>query len=295
MAKKGLSIWCVMVLASLALIFTNVTILCAQDTISLAGSSTIRPVVSAASIPFGKANNVTFKIEGGGSSHGVKSVGTGAADIGDASRYLKDKEKAAYPNLVPHLIGTDGVAIILNKSVGVTSLTKKQIQDMYLGKVTNWKEVGGPDMPIYLVSKEHGRSTLELFLKYAGLEGEEQGKHMKHRIKKSNDAWSTVEARIIGANQQALAQVAGKKGAIGYVSVGDAVVFAKKTGKIILPDMDGVAASIENVKNGTFPIVRPLHCVTNGQPSGNVKKFIDYLLSPGGQKIVVAKGFVRID
>ncbi len=265
----------------------------AQDTIKIAGSSTVRPVVSAAASTFGQANSVTFKIEGGGSSHGVKSVAEGKVDIGNASRYLKDKEKSKWPNLVLHLIGNDAVAIIVNKHVGIEALTKEQVQAIYTGKITNWKELGGADLPISLISKEHGRSTLDLFLKYAGLEAKETGKFMVHRIK-GEQGFSTVKARIIGANQQALAQVAGKKGAIGYVSIGDALVFAKKTKKIRIPSLDGVQASLTTVKNMTFPICRPLHVVTNGPPQGKVKKFIDYLLSTQGQKIVIAKSFISV-
>ena len=260
----------------------------AQDTIKIEGSSTVRPVVSAAASTFGQENSVTFKIKGGGSSHGVKSVAEGKVDIGNASRYLKDKEKSKWPNLVPHLIGNDAVAIIVNKHVGIEALTKKQVQAIYTGKITNWKELGGADLPISLISKEHGRSTLDLFLKYAGLEAKETGKFMVHQVK-GGQGFSTVKARIIGANQQALAQVAGKKGAIGYVSIGDALVFAKKTGKIRIPSLDGVEANLTNVKNSTFPICRPLHVVTNGPPRGKVKKFIDYLLSTEGQKILVSR------
>jgi phosphate transport system substrate-binding protein len=265
----------------------------AQDVIKIAGSSTIRPVVTAASVPFGKANSVTFEIEGGGSSHGVKSVAIGEVDIGDASRHLKDKEKRQWPDLVPHLIGNDGVAIILNKALGITAITKKQVQDIYTGKVRNWKEIGGPDEPIYLVSKEHGRSTLELFLKYSGLEVEERGIHMVHRVKGEKE-FSSVKARIIGSNQGAIIQAARKRGSIAYVSVGDALFFAEKTKKIILPSLDGIEATKENISNGTFPITRVLNVVTNGPPNGTVKKFIDYLLSPEGQNFVVAGNFLPV-
>ena len=265
----------------------------AQKVLIMEGSSTIRPVVSAAAVNFGKTTGVKFKIKGGGSSHGVKSVATGATNIGNASRYLKAKEKATWPNLVPTMIGKDGVAVIIHKGIGLKALTKDQIQKIYLGEITNWKTLGGPDLPVYAISKEHGRSTLELFLTYAGLEAEEDGKHMTHRVK-GGDAFAAAKSRIIGSNQQALVQVAGKKGAIGYVSVGDAIAFAKKTGKILLPALDGVEATIDNVKNGKFPITRPLQLVTNGPPQGVTKQFIDYLLGPEGQKIVAAKSFVPI-
>ena len=267
----------------------------ARGFIHIAGSSTVRPISQAAAAKFGPAHGVKFRIEGGGSSHGVKSVATGKVDIGNASRNIKKSELAKWPSLVPHTVGYDGVTIILNKDVSITAMTHDQIQKIYMGEITNWKEVGGPDEPISLIAKEEGRSTLELFLKYAGLEGKEidGGKHMIH-ARKGTDQWSSVKARIIGANRQALVQVANKRGAIGYVSIGDALAFAAKTGKIVLPKVDGIAATVANVKNRSFPITRPLNMITNGPATGVIKDFIDFCLSPEGQKIVAKKNFVPV-
>ena len=267
----------------------------AGGSLHIAGSSTVRPIAMAAAAEFGPANGVTFKIEGGGSSHGVTSVATGQTDIGDASRNIHDKEMAKWPTLVPHTVGYDGVTVILNKNVGINALTKEQIQKIYLGEITDWKELGGPDEPIILIDKEEGRSTLELFLHFVGLEDKEVdgGKHMIH-AKKGSEDWSKVKARIIGANRQALVQVANKRGAIGYVSIGDAVAFAEKTGKITLPSINGIAASVANVKNQTFPVTRPLNMITKGPATGAAKAFIDFVMSPEGQKIVAKKNFVPV-
>lgn len=265
----------------------------AQSMIKLAGSSTVRSIITKSSVPFGEKHNVTFSIEGGGSSHGVKTVASGSVDIGTASRYLKDKEKDKWPDLVAHLVGQDGVAVILNAALGITALTKTQIQYLYTGKIRNWKEIGGPDEPVILISKEIGRSTLDLFVEYADLEIEENKTllRMHHRIK-GEEHFSLVDARIIGSNQSAIIQVARQKGAIGYVSIGDGLIFAERTKRIILPKLDGIEASKENVKTGTFPITRPLHLVTNGPPTGIVKEYIDYVLSPEGQKHVAASNFI---
>ncbi|MCP4700645.1 MAG: phosphate ABC transporter substrate-binding protein [Gammaproteobacteria bacterium] len=267
----------------------------AEELIKMAGSSTIRPIIRTASIPFGKSHGVAFDIGGGGSSHGVKSVAAAKVNIGNASRYLKEKEKKKWPDLVPHLIGSDGVAVIVHKSVKMKNITKKQMQDIYTGKVRNWKEIGGPDLPIFLVSKEEGRSTLDLFLKYADLEAKTTSpRTMIHRLKGEQE-YSETTARIIGSNRRVLLAVGWKKGAIGYVSVGDAIHFAEKTKKITLPNLDGVEATITNVKNGSFPITRPLHVVTKGPAQGIIKKFIDFLLSAAGQEIVKKRDFVPIN
>jgi phosphate transport system substrate-binding protein len=265
----------------------------AQSVIKIAGSSTIRSIINESSVPFGEKHNVTFSIEGGGSSHGVETAATGKVDIGTASRYLKDTEKKKWPDIVAHLVGQDGVAVILNAALGITALTKTQIQYLYTGKIRNWKEIGGPDEPVILISKEIGRSTLDLFIEYADLEIEENKimLRMHHRVK-GEEHFSMVDARIIGSNQSAIIQVARQKGAIGYVSIGDALIFAERTKRIILPKLDGIEASKANVRNATFPITRPLHLVTNGQPTGIVKEYIDYVMSPEGQKHVAASNFI---
>jgi phosphate transport system substrate-binding protein len=281
------------VLSATALVLPTAAM--AQSTITVAGSSTVKPIVQAAAAVFSRAHGVKFSIKGGGSSVGVKSAGTGATDIGDASRDIHAKEMAKWPTLVPHTVGRDGVTMILHKDLGIKDITKEQIQKIYMGEITDWNELGGPDEPIILIDKEEGRSTLELFLNFAGIEGKEidGGKHMIH-ARNGSDKWSTAKARIIGSNQQALVQVANKRGAIGYVSVGDAVAFAARTHKIVLPNVDGVAATVANVKNSTFPITRPLNVITKGEATGAVKDFIDFLLSPKGQAIVAKKNFVPV-
>lgn len=269
-----------------------------QEKITTAGSSTIRPIVDKASRAFKKTHpDVSFVIGGGGSSHGVKAAGTGEVHIGQASRNIKDEEMKAYPDLVPFKIGLDGIAIIINSSNPVNAVTKSQVQDIYTGKVTNWKEVGGNDAPITLISKEEGRSTLELFLKYFGLEAKEQGTGsdtvMLHK-KKIDTAFGAKNAQLIGPNKEAIAKVSTKPNAIAYVSVGTAQEIAKKGAKIKVVDLDGVPATIENVGNETYPLRRSLHVITKGQPQGSVKEFIDFLMSDDGQKIVESLEFIKI-
>lgn len=236
------------------------------EKITTAGSSTVRPIVDKAAKAFKNTHpDVYFVIGGGGSSHGVKAAGTGEVNIGQASRNIKDKEMKAYPDLVPFKIGLDGIAVIINSSNPINAITKQQIQDIYTGKVTNWKEVGGSDAPIILISKEEGRSTLELFLKYFGLEAKEIGSGheavMVHKIKGDKE-FASATARLIGPNNEAIANVSTKPNAIAYVSVGTAQEIAKKGARIKLLELDGVPATIENVGNETYPLRRPLHILT---------------------------------
>ncbi|RME65512.1 MAG: phosphate ABC transporter substrate-binding protein, partial [Nitrospirae bacterium] len=167
----------------------------------------------------------------------------------------------------------------------VSNITKKQLQDIYTGKIRNWKQLGGPDMPIHLISKEEGRSTLDLFIKYIDAEVEERQGKMFYRIKGSKN-WSPVGAEIIGPNSMAIVRVSEEVGAIGYVSIGAAERAERKLGKIKRLKLNGVEASRENVRNKTYPIIRPLNVITNGKPQGIIKEFIDYLMSRPGQNIV---------
>ena len=270
----------------------------AAEKITTAGSSTIRPIVDKASIAFKKTHpDVSFLVGGGGSSHGVKAVGTGEVMLGQASRFVKDKEMKQYPSLVPFKIGMDGIAVIVNKNNPVSAVTKEQVQDIYTGKITNWKDVGGNDAPITLVSKEEGRSTLELFVKYFALEtkeiGEGRSMMMVHK-KKGDTEFGSVQAQLIGPNKEAIAAVSTKVNAIAYVSVGTAQEIADKGGRLKLLTLDGVTASVENVGNETYPLRRPLHVVTKGDPQGTLKDFIDFLFSDEGQKIVESLDFIKV-
>lgn len=275
------------------------TVAHAAEKITTAGSSTIFPIIQDAAKAFQQTHpDVTFVVGGGGSSHGVKAAGTNEVNIGQASRDIKDSEMKAYPNLVPFKIGLDGVAVIVSSANPLNAISKKQVQDIYTGKITNWKELGGDDAPIQLIAKEEGRSTLELFLHYFDLESKEIGtganKITVHKTKEDAD-FSTAEASIIGANKEAIAKVITKTNAIAYVSIGTAQEIAHKGGKVKLLDLDGVKATIENVANETFPLRRPLHVVTNGEPKGAVKEFIDFLLSEDGQKIVKSHEFITVN
>jgi phosphate transport system substrate-binding protein len=286
-------------------LFLTAVLILAQSTVSygagditVAGSSTIRPIVEKASKAF-KGNNpsTNFTIGGGGSSHGVKSAANGDVLIGMASRNLKSKEKNKWPILVAHKIGLDGIAIIVNKKNPINKITKKQVQDIYTGKITNWDKLGGNDENIFLISKEEGRSTLDLFLKYFGLEGKEVGKGraavMFHRKKGANE-YSSVKAKLIGPNREAIAAVSTKKNAVAYVSVGTAQEVAAKGGRVKLLVLDGVPATVENVANESYPLRRPLNLVTKGKAKGVAKGFIDFLSSKEGQKVVSSLEFIPI-
>lgn len=245
-----------------------------QGKLVLTGSSTVAPLAAEIGKKFESEHpNVRVDVQTGGSSRGIADARTGVANIGMASRSLKTEEK----DLKAFAIAQDGIGIILHKDNPVKSLSNQQVIDIYTGKVNNWQQVSGKNAPITVVNKAEGRSTLELFLSYFKL--------------KNSDIKSSV---VIGDNQQGIKTVAGNPNAIGYVSIGTAEFSINNGVPIKLLPLNGVAASTENIKNGTFPLARPLNLVTKTQPQGLEKAFIDFAQSPQVHDIVQKQDFVPI-
>lgn len=246
----------------------------ADQKLVLTGSSTVAPLMSEIGKRFEKQNpGVRVDVQTGGSSRGIGDARSGLADIGLASRPLKSEEG----DLKSFTIALDGVGLILHRNNTVKSLTDQQVIDIYTGKVNNWSDVGGKDIRITVVNKAEGRSTLELFL---------------HHFKLKN---SDIKAHVvIGDNQQGIKTVAGNPGAIGYVSIGTAEFDAGNGVPIKLLPMSGVAATVENVRNGSFPLSRPLNLVTKYIPMGLTRQFIDFARSKAVNDIVESQYFVPI-
>lgn len=245
-----------------------------QGKLVLTGSSTFAPLAAEIGKRFESAHpDVRVDVQTGGSSRGIADARTGVANIGMASRSLKDEEK----DLQGFSIARDGIGIILHKDNPVKSLSNQQAIDIYTGKINNWQQVNGSNAPITVVNKAEGRSTLELFLGYFKL--------------KNSDIKASV---VIGDNQQGIKTVAGNPNAIGYVSIGTAEFSINNGVPIKLLPLNGIAATTENVQNGTFPLSRPLNLVTKTQPQGLDKAFIEFAQSPQVHDIVKKQDFVPI-
>ncbi|OUL33309.1 ABC transporter substrate-binding protein [Nostoc sp. T09] len=245
-----------------------------QGKLVLTGSSTVAPLAAEIGKRFESAHpGVRIDVQSGGSSRGITDARQGVADVGMVSRALKPDEK----DLTAFTIARDGVTVILHKNNPVKSLTDKQVVDIYTGKVTNWKQVGGQDGTITVVNKAEGRSTLELFTHYFKL--------------KNTDIKAQV---VIGDNEQGIKTVAGNPNAIGYVSIGSAENSEANKVPIKLLPVDAIAATTANVQNNTFPIARPLNLVTKTQPQGLAKEFIDYAQSQQVSDIVKKQNFVLV-
>lgn len=245
------------------------------EKITITGSSTVAPLAMELGQAFErKYPNIRVDVQTGGSSRGLADARANVADIGMASRALKNNEN----DLIAHTVAYDGITPIIHKSNPISGLTDQQIVDIYLGNIENWSEVGGPNQPITVVNKAEGRSTLELFLEYFKL----NNRDIKADI-------------VIGDNQQGIKTVSGNPWAIGYVSIGSAEYEEQNGTEIRLLGVGGAEASIASVKNGNYPLSRPLNFVTTKEPQGNVKTFIDFVSSSAVFPFVEQQYFIPID
>ena len=273
--KSGLAA----LLAAAVLVLVVLTAGCvstpAQDdvsgTISLAGSTTVLPVAQAvAEIYMTNHKSADIQISGGGSGVGVTAVTSGTADIGMLSRDLKSSEKEGN-TFKEYVIGRDGIAIIANPANSISALTLAQVRDIYQGKITNWKELGGNDAAIVLVGRDSASGTREFFTEFV--------------LNKEDTAKTMQELNSNGAVQKSVAQT---PGAIGYVSL----EYVDSTVKAFT--IDGISPSVATVLDGIYTINRPLLMITKGEPTGLAKSYLDFLLSADGQKILSENGFVPI-
>jgi phosphate transport system substrate-binding protein len=244
------------------------------ETLLVSGSTTVLPVAQLTAEAFMAENpDVDLQISGGGSSVGIQAVGGGTADIGMASRDLKDSEKEAYPDLVGHVVALDGIVIIVNPENSAGSLTLDEVRGIYNGTYRNWNELGGPDQEIVVTGRDSASGTREFFHEAV--------------MKKEDFVETQLEKNSNGAVKQTVAQT---PGAIGYVGLGyiDASVKA-------LPIDAGsgpVEPTIENIEDGTYPIARELFMFTRGEPTGLAAEYLSFISSPEGQQIIRDAGFV---
>lgn len=240
----------------------------------ITGSSTVAPLAAEIGKRFESLHpGVRVDVQTGGSARGIADVRRGLADVGMASRALKPEEA----DLHGFPIARDGVAVIVNAANPVATLRDDQVAAIYTGRIGRWSEVGAGDAPITVVNKAEGRSTLELFLHYFGLESPAVKAHV-----------------VIGDNEQGIKTVAGNPDAIGYVSVGAAEYSATHGTPIRLLPMKGIAAAIATVRDGSFPLSRPLTLVTKAEPTGLSKAYIDYARSPAARDLVEQLYFVPL-
>ncbi|MCI0501994.1 MAG: phosphate ABC transporter substrate-binding protein [Fusobacteria bacterium] len=247
-----------------------------ENIISVVGSSSVAPLIEAVSENYLRVKNIEVDVQSVGSSAGIKAAIDGTANIGMSSRNLKKEEKEG---LNQYIIALDGIAVILHPDNTVKNLSKDQILKIFSGEITNWKDVGGKDAPIVVVSREEGSGTRGAFEEIIGLEV------------KDGDLKKTIlskKAIITDGNGSVKQNIALKPNGIGYISVGSV------DNSVQAVFVDGVAPSEKNIKEGKYLITRPFILMTKGAPTTEAKAFIDFILSPEGQKIVKEHYYITV-
>lgn len=249
----------------------------AGDSIVIKGSTTVLPIAQKVAEAYMKDNpDIKITISGGGSGNGIKAVIDDTTNIGNSSRFIKGKEiklaveKGAYP--VPVAVAYDCIVPIVHPSNKIQNITMDQLKMIYEGKVKNWKELGGINKKIVVISRDTSSGTYEVW-------------HKKVMKKKRVYPGALLQASN-GAVSQAVAK---NKYAIGYIGLG----YMNKSVKPLT--VDSVVGSAQTTLDGSFPISRPLFMFTRGWPTGETSKFINYVVHPKkGQKIVGNSGFVPL-
>lgn len=214
------------------------------------------------------------EVQTGGTSRGISDCRDGLSDLGMISRDLKEEEKKII-QAIP--IARDGLAFVVNGSNQVRSLTKEQIVGIYKGQITNWKDVGGADLPITPVTKAEGRASLELFLHYFKLEP----KDIKAKV-------------VIGDEEQGLKTVSGSRGAIAYLGVASVEMAEKMKQNVHSIKFGNLQPTIESVRTGEYPLVRHLSLISCKKSSVTAGEFVKFASSEAGQKVVREHGFIPV-
>lgn len=262
------------------LAFLLIAFLVPARTLIIKGSNTVYPIAQLWAEEFKKLYpDVEISIEGAGSSTGIKALFNKQADIANASRWLKPSEikqmheKGMY--FIPFIVAYDGIAIIVNKSMGIDSITLEQLYKIYSGKITKWNQLDPslPERRIVIYSRDTASGTFEYFIEHV-MKGEKFAPHVQ----------------MLPSTNAIVERVKQNKYAIGYIGMGYI------TDDVKALKVEGIEPTLENVNTGKYPISRPLFMfvdATEGLPKGLVMDFIRFALSPKGQALVLKAGYVN--
>lgn len=233
--------------------------------ITVAGSTSVQPFAEKWAEAWAARKGGQVNVQGGGSTAGVKAAQTGAAQIGTVSRDLKPDEKG----LKEIVVARDGIAVIVNPGNAVGDLTLDQVKGIFTGATKNWKELGGADKPVTIITREEGSGTRGAFEELA--------------LKGGKIANTALVQDSTGAVRE---MVHSDASAVGYISLGQV------NDQIKPVKLSGAEPSEANVMAKTYPLVRPFLFVTQGEPAGAAREFIDFVLSAEGQELVRKEGLI---
>jgi len=229
---------------------------------------------------------VRISVTGGGSGTGIAAMINGTVDIANASRRMKPEEIAAAEangiSPVEFVVARDAIAVVVNPANPVEGLTMPQISDIYTGRITNWRQVGGEDRPIVLLSRESNSGTYVYFLENVIRLGD-----------KGSDLLFSPETLLMPSAEGISAEVRQNPNAIGYDGLGYVTHDQKVLAVAPNADAPYVLPSVNTVNDGSYPIARPLYMYTSGQPTGEIASYLDWILGDG-QALVTTLGFVPL-
>lgn len=245
-----------------------------SGTLTVAGSTTVLPIAEMAAEGFEAKTGINVLVSGLGSSAGIEATINGTADIASSSRSLTAEESSS--DLVSTVIAHDGIAVIVNDANPVQAITLDELRDIYAGKITNWSELGGPDLTIQLVNRDEASGTREAFSSIVM-----QGTEFDRR------------AAVLPGTGQVRDVVSRSIGAIGYISIG--FVNSKYTSTTVsCLSIDGVEPTEDNVENGMYPLSRDLYFFTNGEPTDVARDYISYVTSEEMAQTITDAGYIPV-
>jgi phosphate transport system substrate-binding protein len=268
-SKYGLGLVLILIIAFA--VYNTISTENQYERIDVAGSTSVQPVAEALAQEYMKTHpQVKINVQGGGSGLGIRSVSQGIIAIGTSSKELSDEEKGT---LKEYVIGKEGIVVAVNLKNPVDDLSKEELRGIFTGNISNWKELGGPDSPIDVVVREDGSGTRKAF----------EDLVMKKTDKVKSDAivQTSTESIKLAVEQD--------PNAIGYISL------AHMSSNVKAVKLEGVYPSLLTILDGSYELQRPFLFLTNGEPQGAVKDFIDWCLSPEGQKIVEEEKIVPVE
>lgn len=228
-----------------------------------------------------------ISVSGGGSGTGIASLINKTVSLANASRKIKDEEIASAKkenvNPMEFVVARDAIAVIVNPNNPIDQLTLQEISDIYSGKINNWSDLGGEDRPIVRLSRETNSGTHTYFLETVLRLGQ-----------KDNKTLFSMDTLLLPSSEGITAEVSDNPNAIGYDGLGYVVPEVKVLAVAKTADDPYVMPSADTVNSGTYPIARDLYMYTNGEPSGAVKDYLDWIKSSEAQQIVTTLGFVPI-
>ncbi len=258
-----------------------------REVIEIKGSNTMLQLGQAWAEDYMSKSDANLTVSGEGSGVGIAAMINGTTDIAQSSREINAEEieraKAKGVNPVQFIVAWDGLAIIVNPKNPVKKLTMDQLRSIYLGNIKNWKAVGGPDEEIVLHTRDTASGTHQYFKEHILRKGDSKGKEEFPRT-----------AIVDTSSQAAVQSVAQDIGGIAYVGLG---YINTKVAPVAIAESEGegyVLPSVEAVMDRTYPISRPLYFNTNGEPTGKIKSYVDYVLSDDGQRVVMREDFVPV-